>query len=95
MKIQAQCEADTQTARNDVASIRSKADRERGKDRARLNVALAESESRFNLVQAKCHTYGNLLDFVRTMHASEPRMKAWTSLLMTCHEQCQNSRTPV
>ena len=55
MKIQAQCETDTQAARNDVASIRSKADRERGKDRARLNVALSESESRFNLIQAKCH----------------------------------------
>lgn len=71
MKIQALCETDIQNARNDVMSIRDKADRERGKDRARLNAALAESESRLNLVQAKCHTYGNLLDFVRTMHASE------------------------
>jgi len=81
MKIQAECETDTQAARNDVASIRSKADRERGKDRARLNVALSESESRFNLIQAKCHTYGNLLDFVRTMHASEPQNEGLDSVI--------------
>ena len=81
MKIQTQCEAETQTARDDVASIRSKVDRERGKDRDRLNVALAESESRFNLVQAKCRTYGNLLDFVRTMHASEPQNESLDSVI--------------
>ena len=81
MKIQAECQGETQTARNDVASIRSKADRDRGKDRARLNVALAESESRFNLIQAKCHTYGNLLDFVRTMHASEPQNESLDSVI--------------
>ena len=71
MKIEAQCQTDIQNARNDVSSLRNKADRERGKDRARLIVALADGESRLNLVRAKCHTYGNLLDFVRTMHTSE------------------------
>ena len=73
MKIQAQCQVDIQNARNDVSSTRNKADKERGRDQARLNAALTESESRLNLVESKCQTYGNLLDFVRTMHANEPQ----------------------
>ncbi len=81
LKIEAQCQADIQNARNDVSSIRDKADRERGKDRARLNAALAENESRLNLVQAKCQTYGNLLDFVRTMPASEPQNEGLDSVI--------------
>ena len=73
MKIQAQCQVDIQNARNDVSSTRHKADKERGRDQARLNAALTESESRLNLVESKCQTYGDLLDFVRTMHANEPQ----------------------
>jgi len=43
MKIEAQCEAEAQEARNDVASVRSDVETHRGKNRPKLEVALSES----------------------------------------------------
>lgn len=81
MKIRALCETDLQNVRNDVMSVRHQADREHGKDRTRLDAALAESESRLNLLQEKCQTYATLLDFVRTMHASEPQNESLDAVI--------------
>ena len=68
-------------ARNDAASIRNEVETHRGKNRPKLEVALSESESRVDLVQAKCQTYGNLLDFVRTMNASNPQNQDLISII--------------
>jgi Mechanosensitive ion channel len=81
MKIEAQCEAEAQEARKDVASIRSDVEAHRGKDRTKLEVALSEGESHVDLVQAKCQSYGNLLDFVRTMSASNPQNEDLVSII--------------
>jgi len=81
MKIEAQCDAEAQEARKDVASIRSDVEAHRGKDRTKLEVALSESESHVDLVQAKCQSYGNLLDFVRTMSASNPQKEDLVSII--------------
>jgi len=81
MKIEAQCDAEAQEARKDVASIRSDVEAHRGKDRTKLEVALSESESHVDLVQAKCQSYGNLLDFVRTMNASNPQKEDLVSII--------------
>jgi len=81
MKIEAQCDAEAQEARNDVASIRSDVEAHRGKDRTKLEVALSESESHVDLVQAKCQSYGNLMDFVRTMNASNPQKEDLVSII--------------
>ena len=81
MKIEAQCDAEAQEARKDVASIRSDVEAHRGKDRTKLEVALSESESHVDLVQAKCRSYGNLLDFVRTMNASNPQKEDLVSII--------------
>jgi len=69
--LETQCEADAQSARNDLASIRTGIETRRERDKARLKIALAESESRLDLDQAGCQTYKNLMIFVRTMNASE------------------------
>jgi len=58
-------------ATSHATSIRKRVDTQRGKKRTNLEVALAESEKRLLLVQAGCQTYKNLLDFIRTMNASE------------------------
>ena len=79
--IETQCEAEARDARNDVASIRNEVETHRGKNRPKLEVALSESESRVDLVQAKCQTYGNLLDFVRTMNASNPQNQDLVSII--------------
>lgn len=79
--IEAQCEAEARDARKDVASIRNEVETHRGKNRPKLEVALSESESRVDLVQAKCQTYGNLLDFVRTMNASNPQNQDLVSII--------------
>ena len=81
VKIEAQCETEAQDASKDVASIRNEVATHGGRNRPRLEAALSESESRVDLVQAKCRTYGNLLDFVRTMNASNPQNQDLLSII--------------
>ena len=79
--IEAQCQAEARDARTDVASIRNELEAHRGKNRPNLEAALSEGESRVDLVQAKCQTYGNLLDFVRAINASNPQNQDLVSII--------------
>lgn len=81
IKIEAQCQAEAQEARKDVASIRNEGETDPGKNRPKLEVALSESQSRVDLIQGKCQTYGNLVDFVRTMNASNPQNQDLVSII--------------
>lgn len=81
LKIQAQCEAQVEAARNDVASRRKKIDAQRGHEPTTLKAALEESESRLTLLQSQCATYRNLVDFARTTDGSEPQNQALSSVI--------------
>lgn len=81
LKIEAQCEAEVQAARNDIASRRKKIDTQQGHEQTTVKAVLADSESRLKLLQSQCDTYRNLLDFERTTGGSEPQNQGLSSVL--------------
>lgn len=71
VRIEGQCEAEAQNARNNLESLRKEVER-RKKARTSWEGALVGDESRLDLLQAQCQSYRTLLGFVRTTDASTP-----------------------
>ncbi len=80
-QIEAQCEAEVQAARNDIASRQKKIDTQRGHEQTTVKAVLADSESKLKLLQSQCDTYRNLLNFERTIGGSEPQNQGLSSVI--------------
>jgi hypothetical protein len=70
VQMETKTESDAQQASNDLKSLQYRRLKARGKDRAKLDAEIADTQSRLDLLKAISGSFRNLLDFMRTTDAS-------------------------